>query len=207
MVLSAALVLGASGCGWGNLEAPDASPDIAHAMDFRETSGLRADSEYVERAAEDGSGFPNNEWGIPLTDAEAAQVERRADLQEAADTAISHAATLPDYAGAFFDRARGVPVFTFKGDAERHRAEIAALLPPGAAFGLASVPYTRAELDEAQDLIDAAWPELIESGISIQMTSIDPSINRVVITVAELTQIDELVLRARFGHIIEVEDW
>ncbi len=55
--------------------------EIQQAIRFREGFGLQADRSYVERAAADGLRFPSLDYGVPLTSAEAAELNRRAEVQ------------------------------------------------------------------------------------------------------------------------------
>lgn len=204
---------GSSGVAGASPSVAGASPsepppvEIAHAMDLRERFGLRADEWYVRLVASDPAAFSDDLMGIPLDSQEAAEIERRIELQDVLTPAREHALTLDDYGGTWMDQAAGgLPVFAFTGDLEDHARDLASVLPEGTRFDLRQVRYTMAQLDTAQDQVNAAAPGLRAAGIPVVLTGLDDQTNTVVVGVEGLTPDMEAGLRARFGDIISVRD-
>lgn len=181
--------------------------DIADALRFRTGLGLQSDLDYIRSAAADGAGFPDREWGVPLSRSEAAEVSRRVAVQLAKSDATVYAKNLPGSAGVYTDQMDGgVPVFLFVGDANSHVAEIESRLPAGTRFRVESVSRSTADLEEIRAAVDAAKPALLKQGIDVILTGIDTPANRLMLGVNGLTPAAEKVLRERFGDGIAVRD-
>jgi hypothetical protein len=77
-------------------------PETYHdAIRFRVSFGLRSDHDYVVAADRDREAFPNHDWGVPLSEAEAADLQRRGQLElalgpgiELAESNLSSAASI-----------------------------------------------------------------------------------------------------------------
>lgn len=94
--------------GTPSVAAVDASPitatvatsdrgDLGHAAEFRAKLGFDASSATVVRAAADLAGFPDMTWGIPLSLAEAAELQRRIKVMESVHPAVKAAEEDPTY--------------------------------------------------------------------------------------------------------------
>ena len=66
-------------------------PRVASAMRFRQVLGLANDPSRVRASLLDSTTYPNTDWGLPLTQSEAAEIERRANAQEALGPATTAA--------------------------------------------------------------------------------------------------------------------
>jgi hypothetical protein len=175
-------------------------------MDLRERFGLRADEWYV-RWVVSASTVSDDLIGIPLDTQEAVEIERRIALQDELSAARELALDQPDYGGTWIDQgAGGLPVFTFTGDPAEHARRLTEVLPEGTRFDVRQVRYTTAQLDAAQDLLNAAAPGLRAEGIALVFTGLDDPTNTVVVGVQGLTPRIETQLRARFGDIVSFRD-
>ncbi len=107
-----------------------ADPELEDPMRFRASLSLRNDEDYVRASIADTDSFSDTSWGIPLTVEEAAEVNRRHDLQLALAPAESYAAAQEVFAGVYMDHAAGgVPVFRFTGDSSVHWDPLRELVP------------------------------------------------------------------------------
>lgn len=172
----------------------------AHAADFRAALGFQADAAYVTSSYSSPSAFPNNRWGIPLTNAEALELTRREAIMDLMPSANEYAQKQPDYAGEFFDHlAGGIPVYLFTKDLEAHRIVLAGLFPPGTPFEVRPANVEYSVLAGTQASVDAASPSLRKTGIQIVSTGIDPTTNSVLVGVTGLTRDKAATLEDRFG--------
>lgn len=179
-----------------------ARTDIAmsDAIRIRAEIGLRSDPDYVGRSFVDPKTFPVLDfYGMPVSRAEAAELERRIAVQQSVAGARVWASAQTTWAGAYTDQlAGGVPVFKFVGDPERHRTELASRVPPGTTFRLESASRTIAELSDLKAEVVAAWPSIESDGVDVLAVGIDVISNRVSIGVVGLTDPTESQLLMRF---------
>lgn len=123
---------GASANGADERLSPEA---LSEAMRFRTEFGFAADAPYVLMAAADSEGFPDMQWGVPLSVAEADEMTRRTILRHSLGPAMEHAASRPDYSGFYVDQLdQGAPVFLFVQPDDDIETQLRELLPPGATF-------------------------------------------------------------------------
>lgn len=185
--------------------AARSDPELADALRFRTTFGFNASQAYVAASLVDKSAFPNLAYGVPLTAAEATEMDRRVALQDALTPASSFAAEQPDYAGVYVDQLQqGLPVFLFAGTPGSRASQIQALLPKGTAFRTAAVSRSFSDLVQLQATIDDATPDLLAHGIDVLLTGIDERANKVVVGLASDVSSGEATLRERFGDAISV---
>jgi hypothetical protein len=153
------------------------------------------------------SSYSSYRWGVPLTPAETANVDARAETAGSIDEAADYAMTLDDYAGVYLDQARGgIPVFLFSGDHVDQTGEIARRLPPGAHFSITEVPVALHELRITSEAVYNAREDLLRQGIQITSVGVDMANNGVFVGVADLTSAKEARLAERFGPSVQVDD-
>lgn len=180
---------------------------IADAVRLRSGLGFRADVDFIRAAIGDAVGFPDREWGVPLSRTEAAEVARRVAIQLAKSDAAVYAKALTESAGVYTDQLDGgAPVFLFAGDASSQLGEIESRLPAGTRFRVDTVSRSTADLEAIRLDVDLAKPSLLKQGIDVILTGIDTSANRLMLGVNGLTPSAEEVLRERFGDGIAVRD-
>lgn len=178
--------------------AADAGPAERTATRFRSEFGLRSDLDLVRQMsiAVDA----NLDWGLPLTDAEAAEMNRRRDLAAGMDGLNSYAGTIPGIASVYFDQpAGGEIVVAIAGDPEPYRNQIARLVPPSGTFRLRQVEHPRADLLALLDRIVDDRDILLMASIEVNSGSIDEVANLVRIGVTDLTPASRAVMEARYG--------
>ena len=187
---------------------PGVGPAATHlevdgAVAFRAKLGLRADRAYVE-ASFSGQGFSTTRWGVPLDAAEAAEVGRRADLQQDMGRALDRWAANGDAAGAYFDhRARGAPVFLTTGDPAAARAAVARAMPAGANARFVRVAHSMTELLALQARVNADVEAGALAGLGVTSTAIDARSNGVSVGVATDTAAVRAALAGRYGDAVQ----
>lgn len=181
--------------------------DVAEAIRFRSTYGFRSDVDYVTRAAGDAVGFPDMEFGVPLTTVEAAEILRRGEIQLQLGAASQLVVPTPEYAGLYLDQLDGgKPVFLFAGDPEKYRADIEKALPDGTAFRLGRVGRSYEELRSLRDRIEDDRNALRALGADVVLTGFPVVDNTVLVGVSGLTAASEELLRLRYGAAISIRD-
>lgn len=181
-------------------------PDgLAHALKFRQTFGFPSSEELVARVAADPS-YSSEDYGVPLSGAERAEMLRRIDVERAAQPAVDYALAQPDWTGYRIDQlAGGEPVFFFAGQIDAHFKPIAALMGP-TTFRVERVERTLTELLELQKRIDADTEELVGGGIALTMTAINVRANRVTVGVDGLTDEVRDRLVEAYGDALTLRD-
>jgi len=175
---------------------------LARAEHFRETSGLRSDPGYVQNSLADSTQFPNTEWGVPLSTAEASEVSRQVAVQFAVDPALEWASAQVDYAGAYFDlQANGIPVFLVAGDTSKFSDRLAPRLPAALATRVVAVKRTYTDLAALRDQIWDDRPALAKSGIDVRSAGIAMRQNTVALEIRGLTDEVRRDLLARYGDL------
>lgn len=160
---------------------------LERAIRFRETSSFRADETFVRETLQHTSKYDAAQFGIPLDDDEIRELERRLAIQRSLSPAKRAAATLPDTAGFYIDQsAGGRPVFLVAGDPVRHRAALEPLVDT--AFEVRVVERSLAQLTELQERIVNEVENLAGDGITVTAVGVQPSLNQVVVGVADLNQ-------------------
>jgi len=178
---------------------------VADAVRFRTTFGFDASASRVAASFADRSAFPNDEFGVPLTPAEAADMNRRIRLQQDAIPAAEFAASRPNYAGIYRDQlSGGIPVFLFTEVGSDDASAIQALLPKGAAFRVERAARTFSDLLEIQSQIGDAIPDLSKLGVDVILTGIDEQANKVVVGLTSDLRSGGETLRGRFGDALVV---
>lgn len=162
--------------------------DEAAAIHFRETFGFPADLGLVRNAARDKVSYPNDDFGVPLTQEEAAEMHRRMGVQWAMNSAMDYGNSQPQFAGAFIDqKAGGVPVFLFTGDLDSHRSNIEKSLEQPIDFRVEMAKRSMSELLAQQEVIEARRQNLKVAGTPVVETAIRTDINAVVVGIDGLS--------------------
>jgi len=131
-----------------------AESEIDRAITFRERLGLRAGDEFVAATFGDVDRFGNQDWGVPLTDAEAADLNHRVEIIGLFTQAVAYAMGQDDYAGMFYDQLDGgKPNFLFTGHSDRHVGDIRALANESDDFVVHVARHSMRELERVSDAI------------------------------------------------------
>jgi hypothetical protein len=180
--------------------------ELARAVAFRSSFGLRADMDYVRESYDGPASFPDDSWGVPLNDVEAMDLRDRLRVQESIGRASAFARLQDGYAGVYLDQLsrHGMPVFLFRGDAEQHRAELGARLPSGIDFDVRSVERSYADLTALANKVDDDIGVLAEQNVSVTEVGIRIEPNLVVIGVGSDLSSAEPALRDRYGASVQV---
>lgn len=167
--------------------AQAATQSVDAATQFRETFGLRSDAEYVALAGNDEVSFPNRDWGVSLSQAEAEDLGLRLEVQEGLAPAIEFAAEQPSYAGMYVDQLRGgLPVFLFT-DVSAVRAEdLADKVEVATEIALAPARWTLDELTLMKEAVGEARGALSAAGVDVISASVHVQANAVEVTVGKL---------------------
>jgi hypothetical protein len=185
---------------------PDAF-EIADAVRFRTSLGFPSDRATIDAATLDPARFPDTNWGVRLTRAEAAEVSRRVDVQLSMGPPTDFASGLPGFAGVYIDQHDdGAPVFLFKNghSTSEARSGLEARLPAGTRFVTREVKYSHAELGGIRSAIERSLDELLAAGIDVVGLGIENRSNRVTVGVA--TGFDKAVdAFAQYGDAVSVE--
>lgn len=198
----------ADGSGGGRQLSSEADEAQLKAKQFRETFGFDAGHATLVAAESDSSRFPNLDYGVPLTQAEADELARRGSVQHSkAPVVVFLQENVRSFGGSYTDQlAGGLPVFLFSDDARKHEPEIRGRLPAGTAFRVERVNRSLAQLDQLQDEIDRSWAALKRDGIDVNMTAIDVKTNAVVVGIKGTRADDHAALEERFGGGIVVQE-
>jgi hypothetical protein len=142
----------------------------------------------VKRAAEDAAGYPNMTWGVPLSDAEAAEIQSRIQVMESLLPAIHEAQKDPSWAGWQLDHAAGgVPVMYVAADAASRADALAKLAPPSTRVVVVEVERSLDDLEALRDRLKASKPQLLAAGTRITGLTIDVVNNQVIVDVVPFT--------------------
>jgi hypothetical protein len=184
--------------------------DLEEARRIRGELGLRADPSFVAQTFGDSTQFPNREFnGIPISLAEARDLQKRIEFQQSIAPAREWASRQPGYAGGYTDQvAGGVPVFAFKGDPESIRPRLVSQLAEGSPYRIEPVSRSVEDLLALKADVRAEWDSLERSGVDILNVGIDMMANTVTIGVVGLTPGDEAQLFATFpdGVVVRAQE-
>lgn len=136
--------------------------ELASALRFRTTFGLRADDAWIRSVFRDPASDKGLTFGVPLmTDEIAAVTAAQVAANAVSDIVAAYGAAVPeDWAGMNVDqRTGGTVVARFKANVAAHRDALLAWLPPGAKVEVREATWSEAELREFITLVeqDAAW--------------------------------------------------
>lgn len=174
----------------------------ARSAHFRSSFGLRDDVEYIAQSLTDGSAFPDNTFGIPLSVSEAAEMRRRISVQLAAAPAAEWAAGRPDFGGWYIDQSDGgTPVILVAGDPLTLGRGFGEHLTIPIGYRVVSVAHSQVSLLHIADAIWSDRAELTSLGIDVRGVSLDVVNNAVRVEVLNPTSASELELHARYDAI------
>jgi hypothetical protein len=198
----------------GSTSAADLTPAGAaatatagDAARFRQEFGFRSDAAYVQQSLADAAAFPNTRFGVPLTTAEGAEMQRRIDVQQAVTPAAEWAADEPDFGGWYIDQLNGgMPVLLVARDPAAFGRSFGQHLAASAAYQVAAVANSQVALQALEDRIWADRADLKAAGIDVQGVALDIRANAVHVEVTGLTGSAAAELRARYGAVEPVEN-
>lgn len=201
------LVIGSALAPVARSAAPVDPALVARATQFRTTSGFKADPAYVQRSLVDSAAFPDDRYSVPLTRPEAAEIQRRIDVELALTPAIEWAAAQPEFGGWYMDQlGGGVPVLLVAGDPTAFGKSVAEVLDRDLDYRVLAVANAQRVLLALEDQIWADRAELAKDGIDVQGVSLHVRSNAVRIEVAGLTDQTTKELVARYGSVETVEN-
>ena len=165
---------------------PSSSYEVDHAISFRASLGFDSRLETVRKASTDRDAYPDLTWGIPLSAAEAAEIQRRIKVADAVLPAVEHAERDPTWAGWWMDNASGdVPTLQFAEDVTGKLDDLTARVPAGTPMRVQRVARTLADLDAERYNILVARDDLAERGVTLTAVGIDVPGNRLTVGVTE----------------------
>ena len=175
---------------------PPLSPDeLAAAVAFRISFGLRRDIQWARQVASD----PFADWslGAPLTAEEATELRAQMETsQKLVEIVNGYAAPQPGFADIRVDQERhGIVVVQFTGNVAEHEAALEELVPPGSKLEVRQVPFSRDVLQALADRVgrDTDWLRTIDafylgSGVDsrrnlvyVRISSADPDAEQAII--------------------------
>ena len=175
---------------------------IEHSITFRATRGFEADRLYVEKSFTSPD-FKDMSYGIPLNEAEAAEMNRRSDIQLAVDPVMEFASSLPDSAGEYMDQSRGgVPVFLTIGDPDRVLELLSSRMPKAIEFRVERASVSLVELQNLRDEIWADRADLVKTGVDVGSVGIKTDENKLLVGVRGLSSEKAGALTARYGDAL-----
>jgi hypothetical protein len=179
----------------------------ARAASFRESFGLRSDVALIQRSVTDAAAFPNRRFGVPLTTAEGAEMQRRIRVQQAATPAAEWAAGQRGFGGWYIDQLDGgTPVILVAGDPSAFGKAFAQHLTSSVSYRVAAVANSQQSLQTLEDRIWADRGDLAKIGIDVEGVSLDIPMNAVRVEVAGLTRPSAATLKSRYGAVEAVEN-
>lgn len=177
------------------------------AAQFRESYGFRFDPVLVQQSLTDTATFPDLRFGVPLTTAEGAEMQRRIQVQLAATPAAEWAALQPSFGGWYIDQLDGgTPVILVAGDPSTFGPAFAQHLTAAISYRVVQVTNSQQSLQVLEDRIWADRANLAEAGIDVEGVSLDIRANAVRIEVATLTDSSAATLVGRYGAVEAVEN-
>jgi len=134
-------------------------------------------------------------------------MSRRIAVQQNATPAAEWAAGQPGFGGWYIDQLNGgMPVVLTTGDPGAFGRGFGQHLGGPAAYQVAAVPNTQAQLQALEDGIWADRADLAAGGIDVEGVSLDVPANVVRVEVAGLTDSAASALAARYGAVEAVEN-
>ncbi|MEA2025307.1 MAG: S1 family peptidase [Chloroflexota bacterium] len=187
-------------------EDGDLTFDPVNAERFRTTFGLPSGDAVIAKSISNRSAYPNLDWGVPLSEAEAAELDTRTKLQSKSDRAIDYAVAQPEYAGMYFDHQNdGKAVFRFAGNLNKHEARLNDLLPNEQKLVVKSATATLRELEAVADRVVEDAGTLEASGIDIVEVYADVTTNKVVVGLSGARSGAQASLRASHSDLIRTK--
>ena len=169
----------------------DIDPDsyvlsVEIAIRLRESSGFRADRDFVERTIIDRDKYSNLEWGIPLSAAEAAVIDRRLEVADESRDAIRYAESMDSFAGMIFEPlGESFPIFWFTDGLDKHQLGLAKRLPTDVECQVRQVGLTWAALEQLQERFTGDALQLRRDGIPVVSVAVNAQSNSVQVGLLE----------------------
>jgi hypothetical protein len=187
--------------------AEPAAVTIEQARAERETFGLRADREFVADLLLSSSEVGMAHWGIPMTAEEEQELDllgRMSFAQEAHDRVLPFAASLPSYAGAYFDqREGGKLVILLTGADPAAEESLRGLAPRSRSVEINYRSHAYADLVTASRRAWSAWTATTEAAIlSVAVNDRD---NRLDIATSDARAADSAEIEARLVDMLRVD--
>lgn len=180
--------------------------EIAEADHFRRSMGLASGIDVARQSLADPDKYSDRRWGVPLTRAEATEMERRAAERPKVQPAIDYADAEASSAGMYLDQTKGAkPVFLFTRDIEKHREAIGKRLPEGIDFAVEKVDYSMNELSALQSRITDDIDVLTANGIPVAQVGVGVERNRVLVGLERATPGAREYLQDRYGPMVGTE--
>lgn len=145
-------------------------------------------------------------YGVALTNAELAELNRRQEVADAAyairDDALANASN--EYAGIYLDNLdAGLVKVAFTANLQSHLDRIRGFFPYPDQVRTIPARFSYAQLDQIQETIDNSTPGLDVAGVHVVSTTIDEKTNTVAVGVrAPLDEATE-TLRTLFGQAVQ----
>ena len=185
--------------------------EIDDARQFREDFGFDASPSVLTASYADKAKYVDESWGVPLTAAEAKEMDRRTDERQAIRPAIEFARHLDGWAEMYLDQHDGAkPIFFFTKDIEARRTAIAKRMPQGVDFGVRKVDFSSSELRAKQNNVTEAmetdgWE--LAGGIRVAQVADGVKRNRVMVGLLKSSDLSAAreIVRNRFGPMVDVE--
>jgi hypothetical protein len=179
---------------------PELDSATAAAVQFRTSSGLRADLDYIRAVAVDRTA--STEFGVPLLPAEVAEIQRRGvNADRVVPIVNRYGADHPEaFGGLWIDQQHGgIVTVVFTRDVELHTRALMAHLGGAGIVAVRTARYSEAELRQLQDRIvaDSAWFKSIPA--QLRGVGFDPTLNAVKIEVSTANPLITDLIVARFG--------
>jgi hypothetical protein len=187
---------------------------IADAIRFRTSTGLRADRPWVVGVASDPAA--NLEFGVPLTQLEVQELLRRTAAAKTIGPIIqAYGEARPDeYAGLYLDPQHAdVVTVLFTGHLEDHVAALRGQAPAGAAFVLREVRHTERDLQALQESLTnelgvespPAWFAAIPAGLASTSEVVERNV--VVLEVSSANPAAASIIASHYGlaDMLEVQ--
>ncbi len=191
-------MLATSATAYGSEADASEDPEVAGALRFRQEFGLRSDLAYVIEVGRDSRSA--TDWGIPLTAAENAEMDRRRELAANMDRLNEYAATIPGIASVYFDQqAGGQIVVALTGDPDKYRSELINRMPEGGSLRFRQVTRSLADLNRLQEAITVDRQLLAQSGTRVNAIIVDEVGNVVEVGVDVADDITVEALHDRYG--------
>jgi hypothetical protein len=177
---------------------------LQEAMRFRTEFGLRADPSVIAMVENDPTLW--RKYGIALTKAEQADIDRRVAVSQQLGPLNQHLAMDPDYAGMYIDQAAGgiIDIAT-AGDPASLAPVVAQFGPSGVRYRTHQVPYSRIYLESILNRVESDLQTPTVDKSQITSVAVDTIGNRVKIGVLSPTQEIRENLLNTYGPAIEVD--
>lgn len=161
----------------------DGSGAPAHQVDVRRMLGLATDPETVGRAAADPDAPVRT--SIPVTPAEAAELDRRTRLSEWSSEAQSDFESGGNFGGSWSEPSTGVLHVAFVGEPSVAAQQRLANKPDGAQLVVERVARSEQALKSLQDRVWQHRPGLRQDGADVVSSYVDVTNNKIVVDVRD----------------------